>query len=108
MPNADIGPTWQDVYDYTHRLELMWGVVVYHQMRLHLVGRPERLCGQVTAVARQASAPLGGEEWYGTYGFKGNSGAKTMPQACWHALSELEGRLAGVDKVRQRELNFGG
>lgn len=106
MSDNGYGPTWEDVYDYVNRLEILWGVVVFLQMRLHHHGKPPRLVGQCSAIARLKERPIDGPEWVGTWGFRGNSGAKTAPQAYWHALSDLEGKITVTGPTTPRQTAF--
>lgn len=108
MPRDEIGPTWEDVYDYVNRLQLMWSVTIVLQMRLYKSGKPERLHGQCMAHASPEDRPLTEVVKVGYHQFRGNGGARTAPGAYWHALSDLEGRLSGIEKVGQSRLPIGG
>lgn len=102
----DLGPTWEDVYDYVNRLECQYNCTIYLQMRLFKPGKPPRLTGSATAHAVPSSRPLSEARAIGQHGFKGQAGARTAPGAFWHALSDLEGRLAGIEKVAQERMPF--
>jgi hypothetical protein len=100
------GPSWEDVYDYVEHVERTYDKTVYLQMRLFRAGKPERLCGSATAHAVPPNRPLSEARHVGVHGFKGQSGSKTAPGAFWHALSDLEGKLAGIEKVAQGTMPF--
>lgn len=104
--SEEAGPTWEDVYDYVHRLEHQFDKTIFLQMRLFKNGKPERLCGSATAHAVPPGKPLVVAKHIGTHGFKGQSGARTAPGAFWHALADLEGRLEGIEKVAQERMPF--
>lgn len=101
-----MGPTWEDVYDYVNLLEGRFHKTIFLQMRLFKAGKPERLVGSAAAIAVRRDRPVSEPVATGVHGFKGNSGAKTAPGAYWHALSELEGKLAGIETVAQSKMAF--
>jgi hypothetical protein len=75
-------------------------------MRLYRTGKPERLSGSCVAASVPPGEPMARAKHVGYHGFRGSAGAKTAPAGYWHALSDLEGKLAGIEKTAQAKMAF--
>jgi len=100
------GPTWGDVHDYVDRLQGRWKVHVVVCTRFWETGKPPRRSASVVVEARESQAVGAQVRAQGHASFRGNAGARTMPAAIWVALSELEGKLEGIETVAQARMAF--
>lgn len=100
------GPSWADVHDYVTRLQTQHNVAIVFSTRFYEVGKPPRRIATVVAEARRPDRPTESATRVGSHQFRGNNGAASMSGAYWHALSELEGRLEGIEKVAQTRMPF--
>lgn len=100
------GPTWQDVHDYADDLKARFSVHIVFNVSFYTSGKPPRRSASVVAEGRVSQAVGAAVRGRGISAFRGNAGAATMPAAMWTALSELEGALAGIEKVAQDRLPF--
>lgn len=100
------GPTWSDIHDYVDRLQGRWKVHIVVCTRFWETGKPPRRSASVVAEARVSQAVGAEVRAMGVAQFRGNAGAATMPGAIFWALTELEGKLEGIETVAQARLPF--